>query len=93
MLELPSSCPNAFQSLGLPVATGHPNEEEGLEDERARECFMKKRRCDYFNTQNQLVCCGPHKQMSPSVAIGEHETCASYIYNIYNIHILYLEHI
>lgn len=55
VLELPGSCPNAFQSLGLPIATGHPNEEDGLDDERARECLMKKRRCDYFNTQNQLV--------------------------------------
>ncbi|CAK9053305.1 unnamed protein product [Durusdinium trenchii] len=51
---LGSSCPNAFICLGLPVA-GHGNEEEVLEDERARECMMKKRRCDYFNTQNQLV--------------------------------------
>eukprot|EP00435_Cladocopium_sp_Y103_P064920 s876_g26.t1 len=51
VLDLPASCPNAFQSLGLPIATGHPNEEDGLDDER----LMKKRRCDYFNTQNQLV--------------------------------------
>lgn len=54
-LELPSSCPNAtgrkplsltvlpeaFQGLGLPVATGHPNEEDGVDDERVRECAFK----------------------------------------------------
>ncbi|CAJ1355564.1 unnamed protein product [Effrenium voratum] len=51
--ELPASCPNAFVSLGLPIATGH-EEEEG-EDDRARECLMKRRRCEYFTTQNQLV--------------------------------------
>ena len=35
--QLPS-CAEAFQCLGLPVATGHPHEEEAVEDERAREC-------------------------------------------------------
>ena len=32
----------AFQSLGLPIATGHSNEEDGLDDERAREWFLDK---------------------------------------------------
>eukprot|EP00434_Breviolum_minutum_P034887 symbB.v1.2.030882.t1/scaffold3459.1/size56318/5 len=40
--ELPASCPNAFQTLGLPIATGHPHEEDGLDDERARECSLEQ---------------------------------------------------
>ena len=32
----------AFQSLGLPIATGHPHEEDGLDDERARECSLEQ---------------------------------------------------
>eukprot|EP00439_Symbiodinium_sp_Y106_P060131 s2770_g8.t2 len=54
-LDLASSCPNAYRNLGLPVASVLSEEEDCLDDERVRECLMKKRRCDYFNMQNQLV--------------------------------------
>ncbi|CAE7024959.1 PI4KB1 [Symbiodinium natans] len=54
-LDLPSSCPNAYRNLGLPVASVLSEEEDVLDDERVRECLMKKRRCEYFNMQNQLV--------------------------------------
>lgn len=51
-----SPLPNAFLELGEPVASSlaWASDEDSMEADM-RQFMMKRRRCDYFNTQNHLV--------------------------------------